>query len=165
MRFVIADASPIHYLVLLGLAAYLERLYERILIPQTVAQELTAGQAPKAVRQWLQLPPPWLEVVADAASDETRSVSGSIDAGELAVITLALKLKPGLVLMDDRAGVKAANHHRLEVTGTLGILSRFSELGWIDLESTLDELRKTNFRAHPKLIRILLDAHKGEERS
>lgn len=100
----------------------------------------------------------------EAASGEIGSVSGSIDAGELAVIILALKLKPELLLMDDRAGVKVANQLGFNVTGPFGILSRFAELGWINLESTLEDLLKTNFRAHPKLIRDLLDAHYGEER-
>jgi len=164
MRFVIADASPIHYLVLLDVAAFLEPLYERILLPETVARELQAGQAPHAVRQWLNSPPAWIEVVPEAPREETGLVRASIDPGELAVVHLALKLKPKLVLMDDRAGVKETNRLGFQTTGTLGILSRFAELGWLNLESTLHDLQKTNFRAHPKLIRQLLDAHYGKER-
>jgi hypothetical protein len=43
MYLVAADVSPIDYLVLIGADQYLERLYGRVLVPDTVARELLAG--------------------------------------------------------------------------------------------------------------------------
>jgi len=44
MQAVVADASPIRYLVLLGADSYLELIYKRILIPSTVATEIQAAE-------------------------------------------------------------------------------------------------------------------------
>jgi predicted nucleic acid-binding protein len=105
----------------------------------------------------VQAPPFWVEVVPDSISGQRAAISRSLDAGESEVLALALKLGPELILMDDRAGVEEARRLGLAVTGTLGIVARFAELGWIDLRLTLDKLGSTNFRVHPKLIRDLLE--------
>lgn len=162
MYVVVTDASPIHYLVLIGADVYLERLYGRILIPDTVVRELQAERTPDRVRNWMQTPPPWVEVVHASAAAERGVISASLDAGESEVILLALQLRSELVLMDERAGVEEARRLGLTVTGTLGVLARCAERGWIDLKSTLEELRRTNFRVHPKLIRELLEVHDGK---
>jgi predicted nucleic acid-binding protein len=67
--------------------------------------------------------------------------------------------------MDERAGTEEARRLGLEVTGSLGVLARCAERGWIDLQSTLADLRSTNFRVHPKLIRELLEIHYGKQDS
>jgi predicted nucleic acid-binding protein len=63
MYLVVADASPIRYLVLIGADQYLERLYGRIMVPDTVAQELLADRTPDKVRNWMQYPPLWVQFV------------------------------------------------------------------------------------------------------
>ena len=49
---VVADTSPINYLVLIGQIDLLTRLYTRILIPPAVLAELKHPLAPKPVRNW-----------------------------------------------------------------------------------------------------------------
>jgi predicted nucleic acid-binding protein len=49
---VVADTSPINYLVLIGQIDLLIRLYTRILIPPAVLAELKNPLAPKPVRDW-----------------------------------------------------------------------------------------------------------------
>jgi predicted nucleic acid-binding protein len=66
--------------------------------------------------------------------------------------------------MDERAGTEEARRLGLEVTGTLGALARYAQLGWIDLHRTLKELRGTDFRIHPKQIRELLEVHYARAR-
>ena len=62
MRVVVSDTSPIRYLVLIGEADLLERLYGRILIPHAVSVELQTQQTPEAVRTWMHAAPSWVEV-------------------------------------------------------------------------------------------------------
>jgi len=50
----------------------------------------------------------------------------------------------------------AADHFGLTVTGTLGVLDRAARVGLIDAEAVVEKLRKTSFRATPKLYRLLL---------
>ncbi len=49
---IIADTSPINYLVLIGEIDLLEALYGRVLIPPSVKEELTRLASPQAVRLW-----------------------------------------------------------------------------------------------------------------
>jgi predicted nucleic acid-binding protein len=50
---VVADTSPIDYLVLIGQIDLLRRLYQRVLVPPAVLLELTHKRAPEAVRTWV----------------------------------------------------------------------------------------------------------------
>jgi hypothetical protein len=51
MRLVVADTSPIRYLVRIGLSDLLRRLFERILVPVVVANELLEEfRRPAAIR-------------------------------------------------------------------------------------------------------------------
>ena len=47
---VVADAGPIQYLVRLGAVDVLAALYQRVLVPQSVAQELQQNKTPMAAR-------------------------------------------------------------------------------------------------------------------
>lgn len=58
---VVADTSPINYLVLIGYPDLLFKVYGRILIPSAVAQELSDQAAPDLVREWIHNAPEWLE--------------------------------------------------------------------------------------------------------
>lgn len=64
MRVVVSDTSPIRYLVLIGEAELLQKLYGRILIPQVVREELQQPHTPEMVRLWVQAGPSWVEVVS-----------------------------------------------------------------------------------------------------
>ena len=54
---VVADATPLRYLILIEAVAILPALYERILIPAVVAEELQRPRTPLPVRQWMASPP------------------------------------------------------------------------------------------------------------
>ncbi len=58
---VVADTSPINYLVLIGHIEILPQLYVRILIPPAVWKELRDAQTPSSVRAWAAQVPAWLE--------------------------------------------------------------------------------------------------------
>lgn len=59
---VIADASPLNYLILIGEAHLLPRLFGRVLIPTAVFLELRHPAAPQLVADWMASPPDWLSV-------------------------------------------------------------------------------------------------------
>jgi len=58
---VVADTSPINYLVLIREIEILPRLYGKVVIPQTVREELLRPIAPEIVRTWTAQAPAWLE--------------------------------------------------------------------------------------------------------
>ena len=61
---VVADTSPVNYLVLISEADLLHRLYGRVLIPQAVLAELQHPGTPLAVIEWVIRSSTWLEVAA-----------------------------------------------------------------------------------------------------
>ena len=63
MRVVLSDTSPIRYLVLIGEAEVLPKLYGRVLIPSSVAAELNQRRTPEKVKDWISRPPDWIEIV------------------------------------------------------------------------------------------------------
>jgi predicted nucleic acid-binding protein len=56
---VVADTSPICYLVLIGEVEILPALFEKIVVPTAVRDELAHAGAPEAVRNWMRAPPRW----------------------------------------------------------------------------------------------------------
>jgi predicted nucleic acid-binding protein len=158
MRIVISDTSPLRYLVLIGEADLLHKLYKHISIPEAVARELQTEKTPEIVRKWIRDLPPWVEILPHNPVAESTTLSLDLHAGEREAILLALHIQADLLLMDDRAGVEEARKLGLAVTGTLGVLARAAEHGWVDLGKAVGQLQRTNFRIHPKVIRELLQS-------
>jgi predicted nucleic acid-binding protein len=146
---VVADAGPIHYLVLIGAVDVLQPLFSRVLVPQTVVDELQEAAAPAAVRRWIAQPPAWLEIRPDPPSDRTMEF---LDPGERAAISLAISLSAERLLIDDWDGREEAARRHLLVTGTLGVLADAHLAGLIDFEAVLAKLRDTNFYLSPELV-------------
>jgi predicted nucleic acid-binding protein len=53
VRAVVAEPRPIHYLVLIGLAEILPALFEKLIVPSVVHDELSRAEAPDTVRAWV----------------------------------------------------------------------------------------------------------------
>jgi predicted nucleic acid-binding protein len=120
--------------VLTGDIVLLPELFERMLAPQTMHDELAHHEAPAMVRAWIAQAPAWLDVQADRAADasDDRTVP-TLDQGERAVIALARAVRADLVLMDDPDGVTVARQQGLAVTGTLGVLDLAARRGLVIL--------------------------------
>jgi predicted nucleic acid-binding protein len=158
MLLVIADTSPVRYLVQIGQIDVLARLFEEIKLPSAEAEELRHPSAPAAVRAWIQHLPEWVKVLAAPENDDP--ILGKLDPGERAAIALGLSLKADLILIDERKGTAVALTKGFEVTGTLGILDLAATRGLVDLPDALDRLTRTNFRYRPELIAALLTKHR-----
>ncbi len=87
MKVVIADTSPLNYLILVDAVEILPRLYGRVIIPDIVFEELTDEGAPKEVAGWAAMRPEWLEVRATPLCEDPSLED--LDPGECAAILLA----------------------------------------------------------------------------
>jgi len=161
MRVVVADATPLHYLILIGAVQVLPRIFEKIHIPEEVRDELLFHAAPPVVRTWLQHPPPWLEILAAPVSVPQDPSLAALDPGERAAIILAESLRADLLLIDDRAGANLAQKRGLAVTGTLGVLDLASRAKLLRLRDAFERLQKTNFRYPPSLVELLLEEERA----
>ena len=152
---VIADTTPVNYLVLIGHIELLPRLFGRVLIPPAVHEELQALETPDPVRSWLAACPAWLRVQPLHSPPDPEL--DYLDEGERQAIALAEELRADQLLLDESDARKEAERRKLPFIGTLGILRRAAQLGLIDLPSALSLLQETTFYVDPELIRSLLE--------
>jgi predicted nucleic acid-binding protein len=164
MRVVVADATPLHYLILIEAIDLLPRIFEKIHVPAEVYEELSREATPPRVRTWMQRPPEWLEVLAAPTVASSDASLLALDSGERAAIVLAESMRADLLLIDDRAGAILAQRRGLAVTGTLGVLDLASQAGLLRLQDAFVRLQKTNFRYPPSLMETLLAEEKNREK-
>lgn len=89
---VIADTSPLNYLVLIGEIEVLPKLYREVRIPRAVYRELGHEGTPVAVRAWAQAIPDWL-VIEDATLDSRFEIE--LDFGRARGDRVGRTLRPG----------------------------------------------------------------------
>jgi predicted nucleic acid-binding protein len=154
MKVVIADTSPLNYLILVDAVDILPRLYGRVTIPDVVWIELTSEDAPPQVTAWAATRPGWIEVRPVPASED--SSLRALDPGERAAILLAQQQTRVLLLMDDASGRLEATKRGILTTGTLGVLRAASLQKLISLPEVLTRLRATNFRVSSDLLNDLI---------
>jgi predicted nucleic acid-binding protein len=160
VRLVIADTGPINYLILIEHIDILPALFDTVILPSVVRDELTA--APASVRHWIANPPPWVEVRRTTNVHRDASLQ-NLDVGEADAIALALEIHADLLLMDDREGVIAARSRGLTVTGTLGALGLAAQHGLLNLAEAFDRLKQTNFHYRQDVIGRLFNEVTGKE--
>ncbi|MEQ1912670.1 MAG: DUF3368 domain-containing protein [Vicinamibacterales bacterium] len=159
---VVADTSPLRYLILIEHVHVLPALYGDVIVPPAVVRELTADRTPAEVRTWFANKPAWLRV--QTPREVLVQLGGVIDDGEREAIALAVEIRADALLMDDRDGRREAEALNCHVLGTLRVLADAAEHGLADLAAALDRLRSTNFRADGRLIDQILNMFKGTQR-
>lgn len=160
MPIVVADTGPINYLILIGYIDVLPALFDKIIVPSVVRDELMQPNAPLPVRNWIAAPPAWLDVNSAASTNDTSLAA--LDAGEKAAIALAIEFHANLLLMDDRRGVKTARGKGFRVAGTLAILAMAARRNLLNLTNAFDLLKQTSFHYRQEVIDQFLD-EQGEK--
>jgi predicted nucleic acid-binding protein len=158
---IVADAGPLHYLVLVQCAGLLSRLFDRVLVPIEVRDELSHPNAPEGVKNWIKSPPPWLVI---KRVGHFRPVLG-LHPGETAAFAAGASNQDNGASVDDMDGRAAARRLGLTVIGTIGVLERMSEIRLIELSATISSLRKTNFFASSELLEAVLERDRQRRKS
>jgi len=151
---VVADTSPINYLILIKEIEILPRLYGKVVIPQTVREELLHPVAAEIVRTWTGQAPAWLEIRTPAKSPDPSLAR--LDPGERDAIMLAAELHADQLIVDDREGRRLAEERGITVIGTLGVLKEAATKGLLDLRDCVTRLQTTTFYVAPEVLRNLL---------
>ena len=117
---VVSDASPLISLAVVGCLDVLRSLYERVIIPEAVYQEITGiPRLPGALTiQELE----W--IVSQPVQNDTivRALQGELDYGEAEALALAVEIQADLILIDERRARAIAARMGLSVVGVLGVL-------------------------------------------
>lgn len=145
---VVADTTPLNYLILIQREAILASIFDTVLIPHAVMDELSHPNAPFAVSQWIRELPEWAQITPTQHIDPTIQLG----KGENEAISLALERQLNVVLIDERLGRTAAEKRGLIPVGTLNLIDLADERGITDGIKTLHDLRQTTFRAGSELL-------------
>jgi len=151
---VIADTTPLNYLIVIGCIDALPSLYTHVIIPSSVQNELLHANAPVEVRDWMSQPPSWMEVRSPLKISDPALLK--LDAGKRDAIALAEELNAQLLIVDELKGRRIAEERGLAVVGTIGVLRDAASLGLIDIKSALDRLSRTTFHLSPGLVERLV---------
>ncbi|NEP44212.1 MAG: DUF3368 domain-containing protein, partial [Okeania sp. SIO2H7] len=105
---VVSDTSPITNLAAVGLLELLHALYDRVIIPQAVYDEMASlgYQVPGTVEVQTF---GWIESRAVSDRQRVEELQVDLDLGEAEAIILALELDAGLLLLDERRGRRVAS--------------------------------------------------------
>lgn len=142
---VIGNTSPLFYLHRLRHLDLLQKLYQRVVVPEAVVNELKAGRdqgedVPEVVDY------DWIAVRSVRVPALIRLIT-DLGAGEAQVLTLALEEPGSLVILDDLLARKVAKLQNIRLTGTAGVILKAKQEGHISaVAPLLDRLIQLGFR-------------------
>lgn len=148
---IVSDTTPISELAKVGYLDLLPQIFNQVVIPKGVFDELQMGEHPatKLVKNLS-----WLEVieVTNKQLVEDLQKSSKLDLGESEAIALAEEMKASQLLIDEKAARKVALARKLPLIGTMGILLLAKRRGLLDnVTEVLDQLRKQGTRISDRL--------------
>jgi predicted nucleic acid-binding protein len=147
---VVADTSPLNYLIQIEHDSLLPKLYRTVIVPEGVIAELKSSKAPQRVKSWCEHLPNWIDVYPSPAPPDAEL--SYLGRGEREAIQLAEGLNDSLLLIDERKGRTEALRRGLYTTGTLGVLLAAGEAGLVDPRNAYRRLvAETTFRTSPTL--------------
>ncbi|MEH2325594.1 MAG: DUF3368 domain-containing protein [Nostoc sp.] len=156
---IVSNTSPISNLAKVGQISLLQQLYETVLIPTAVYDELLDERAGEdvitAVKSAI-----WLKIQVVDNQELVSDLQKLINLGEAEAIAVAIEVNAARLLIDERLGRQAATDRRLRITGVFGILLTAKLQGLIAaIKPVMDDLiAKANFRVSSQLYAEVLMA-------
>lgn len=155
MKVIVSDTPSL--IVLEGLSAFelLAKVFDSVLIPQAVFNELVVG-SPSLAQDLQALG--GVEIIQLPASEQLQALLLILDQGEAEAITLALD-KQLPILIDERKGRSIAQQKGLVVTGFVGLLVLATQRKAITnqvAKKLLDQAIKNGFRLSAQLYQQAL---------
>ena len=141
-------------LLKIGRLEILKDLYDEVFIPQEVFNEIEAGKDKEFYVDLSKLK--WIKI-EKIRNGKSLSYFLDLDKGEAEAIILATEQEADLIIIDETLGRFYAKHADLKVTGTVGVLIKAKQLGYItELKPLILELRTKNVWLSDSFIREIL---------
>ncbi len=157
MRKVVVNTTPLIALSHVGQLDVLKRLYGEIIIPEAVYRELSAKEesvCKKAVDSALD----WIRVNKIENQMAKVMYKTQLHDGEVEVMILSKEIGADVVIIDDANAKKHAKYLALPVTGTLGVLIKAKQQGYIiELKPILYQMVQNGIYISQKLIDMCLE--------
>jgi predicted nucleic acid-binding protein len=139
MRKIVSNTTPIISLLKIGKLQIIKDLYGELIIPKEVFNEVEAGKNKEFYVDLSKIE--WIKI-EEIQNEKSLSYFLDLDKGEAEAIVLATEKEADLIILDETLGRFHAKHVGLKVTGTIGILMKAKQLGYIiELKPLLLELR------------------------
>ena len=156
---IVSNTSPISNLAKIGQINLLQKLYDTILIPTAVYDELLDRRAGETIIKAVQSAN-WLEIQVVQNQKLVGELRNILNVGEAEAIALAIEVSATRLLIDERLGREAAVVRGLRITGVFGILLTAKQQGLITaVKPAIDDLiAQANFRVSSQLYTNILEA-------
>ena len=154
---IVADAGPLIGLAIAGRVEILGALFEKVLIPQAVLEELQIeASRPGSFALSKAKEEGWLSTEDVPEATDMTQLAELLDRGEAEAIVLA-QSRDARLLIDERKGRAVARRRGVGVIGTGGVLLLAKREHVIDqIAPILDELASHGYRLSDELRRELL---------
>jgi len=141
---IIADTSFLISLSKIGEIELLRKLFNKVSITSTIAMEFNSEL------------PIWIEVIDNQSDKKIKLLEQDLDKGESSAIALALELDNPLLIIDDLKARKLSKKLQINFIGTIAVLIKSIELGFIkDKRKLIEKIRSTNFHFSDELLKLL----------
>ncbi|GHV44930.1 DUF3368 domain-containing protein [Spirochaetia bacterium] len=146
MPKIISNTSCLIVLSNVGALDILPSLYGTISITPEVAQEF--GQPL----------PDWVQVVPVSDTYKIQMLTAALDLGEACTIALSIEIPDALMILDDKKARRVAQELNLQLTGTLGVITKAYKNGLIqNITGLIENLRNSNFRVPRNFESLILN--------
>ena len=156
MRKVIVNSTPLIALCHVNKLVVLKQLYGEIIIPKAVYDEISVKEdsiCKKTVDESLD----WIHVQEIQNQVAKTMFKSQLHDGEVEVMILAMEQQADVVIIDDQNAKKYAKYLKLPVTGTLGVLMKAKQNGYIfELKPILDSMIQNGIYIKENLVELCL---------
>ena len=148
---VIGDSSALVTLTIVDKLDVLEKLFGNLYIPDAVYKELT------------QIEKPYSNKLKNFLKDKVKTVNLKIEKlglglGELEAIILYKELNADVLLIDDARAKKFAILNDIKVIGSLGVLIKAKEKGYIsEIKPLLENIKKSDIYLTDYIVNQVLE--------
>lgn len=156
MRKVVVNTTPLIALSHVRQLDILRKLYGEIIIPEAVYNELSVKAesiCKKAVDKSLD----WIRVEKIENQLAKSMYKTQLHDGEVEVMILSKEIGADVVIIDDANAKKHAKYLGLPVTGTLGVLIKAKQMGYVgELKPVLYQLVENGIYISQKVLDLCL---------
>ena len=155
MRKVIVNSTPLIVLCSIGRLEILQKMYAEITIPAAVYREVPEKED-SACKQ-LKKAGEWIHVHEIRDHSEKKMYKAKLHDGEVEVMILCQEQNADLAIIDDNAVKKTAKYLGIPVTGTLGVLIKAKQQGFInEIRPIISELKANGFYVSQQVEELVL---------
>ena len=158
---IVSDTSPIIALSVCNKLDLLDKLFNKVYIPQAVFNELAVPDKPKThdIIEWAKS-----KIIPVKNYNVTTALSMNLDLGEAEALVLYWEVAADFLLIDEKKGRIIAHRNGIKTVGTIGILLLSKQKGFItSVKPLLDLLIQNGFHLSDIFYKQILE-RTGESR-